>query len=95
VEDDGMGAAKGSVSTAPAGLGQRIIAGMADKIDGELRYEHTAKGARAVLSFPITNAIRVPIASRLQHPSSRRRPSGVDARNRDRDVPHHKRGTKT
>jgi two-component sensor histidine kinase len=56
VEDDGVGGA--DASNGRRGLGQRIISGMAEKLDGSLRYEDTANGTRAVLQFPLREDIR-------------------------------------
>ena len=67
VEDDGVGCLDGIDGKRRRGLGQRIIAGMADKLEGCLRYEKLNPGTRAVLTFPIGNQIRVletaPVAS--------------------------------
>ena len=67
VEDDGVGCLSGIDGKRRRGLGQRIIAGMADKLEGCLRYEELNPGTRAVLTFPIGNQIKalsnVPAAS--------------------------------
>ena len=58
VEDDGVGCSLDG-HTGRRGLGQRIIAGMADKLEGELRYERLTPGTRAILTFPLSDQIRV------------------------------------
>ena len=58
VEDDGVGCDQ-IEGKRRQGLGQRIIAGMADKLEGGLRYEKLNPGTRATLTFPIGNQIRV------------------------------------
>ena len=67
VEDDGVGCLNGADGKRRRGLGQLIIAGMADKLEGCLRYEGLNPGTRAVLTFPIGNEIKalanVPAAS--------------------------------
>ena len=67
VEDDGVGCLDGINGKRRRGLGQRIIAGMADKLEGCLRYEELNPGTRAILTFPIGNQIKaltnVPAAS--------------------------------
>jgi two-component sensor histidine kinase len=57
VEDDGAGknAAEGG---ARRGIGRRIIAGMAEKLDGTLRYDNKTRGTRAILTFPVKDGIR-------------------------------------
>jgi len=59
VEDEGVGANCASGQNPRAGLGQRIIAGMSEKIDGKTVYNITSTGTRAVLTFPITEEIRI------------------------------------
>lgn len=59
VEDDGVGYFDRGDDKGRRGLGQRIIAGMADKLDGCLRYDKLNPGTRAVLTFPAGNQIRV------------------------------------
>jgi two-component sensor histidine kinase len=56
VEDEGADSEEGRHS----GLGQRIIVGMADKLDGEVRYTRSSAGTRAVLTFPVSDEIRLP-----------------------------------
>lgn len=53
VEDEGPGIQR---SIEAKGLGQRIIRGMAEKLDGDLRYESAGRGTRAVLVFPAHSA---------------------------------------
>src|SRR5215471_3688498 len=50
VEDDGVGCLDGVDGKRRRGLGQLIIAGMADKLEGCLRYEGLNPGTRAVLT---------------------------------------------
>ncbi len=52
VEDDGTGTTPQGIRT-KAGLGQRIIRGMADKLDGKLDYQGKGTGTRAILTFPV------------------------------------------
>ncbi len=59
VEDDGIGRLDRGEGKGRPGLGQRIITGMADKLDGSLRYENLTPGTRAILTFPIGNQMRV------------------------------------
>jgi len=59
VEDDGVGTENPLEKKNRRGLGQRIIAGMAEKLDGALRYEMLSPGIRAVLTFPIGQHIRI------------------------------------
>ena len=59
VEDDGIGCNDQAEGKRRRGLGQRIIAGMADKIEGCVRYEKLNPGTRAVLTFPIGTQFRV------------------------------------
>ncbi len=49
VEDDGVGAADAIEEKGRRGLGQRIISGMADKLEGSLHYEKLTPGTRAIL----------------------------------------------
>ncbi len=60
VEDDGVGGIDQMDGKNRRGLGQKIINGMADKLEGCLRYEPLSPGTRAILSFPIGNQIRMP-----------------------------------
>ena len=57
VEDDGVGVL--DQLEGRRGLGQRIISGMADKLEGCLHYEKLSPGTRAILAFPMGNQIRV------------------------------------
>jgi two-component sensor histidine kinase len=57
VEDDGICPEHANGSGRLSGLGQRIIAGMADKLAGELRYAQTPTGARAILRFPFSGDV--------------------------------------
>jgi two-component sensor histidine kinase len=57
VEDDGIGGA--DALNGRRGLGRRIISGMAEKLDGSVRFEDAAIGTRAVLQFPLKEDIRV------------------------------------
>jgi two-component sensor histidine kinase/ActR/RegA family two-component response regulator len=59
VEDDGVGGLHEQGDRQRPGLGQRIIGGMADKIDGTLRYEKLKSGTRAVMTFPFREDIRL------------------------------------
>jgi len=59
VEDDGVGCFDNGEEKQRRGLGQRIIAGMADKLDGCLRYEKLNPGTRAILTFPVGDQIKV------------------------------------
>ncbi len=59
VEDDGIGGIDQIEIKSRCGLGQRIIAGMAEKLEGSLRYEELAPGTRATLTIPIGSNIRV------------------------------------
>jgi two-component sensor histidine kinase len=54
VEDEGVGAMNGTPSgfSSKPGLGQRIIRGMAEKLEGELIYDASRRGTRATLVFP-------------------------------------------
>ncbi len=58
VEDDGIGGMEG-VPRRP-GLGQRIMAAMAEKLSGSLHYERRHPGTRAIFAFPIGEDVRVP-----------------------------------
>ncbi len=58
VEDDGTGGQEGPANVR-RGLGQRIMAGMADKLDGTINYDQNGQGTRAVLTFPMKEGIRV------------------------------------
>jgi two-component sensor histidine kinase/CheY-like chemotaxis protein len=51
VEDDGIGDID-RTANGRGGLGRRIIAGMADKLEGSLRYEALNPGTRAILTIP-------------------------------------------
>jgi two-component sensor histidine kinase len=51
VEDDGIGDID-RIEAKGGGLGRRIIAGMADKLEGSLRYEMLNPGTRATLTIP-------------------------------------------
>jgi two-component sensor histidine kinase len=53
VEDDGIGTVNGNPRPIKLGLGQRIIRGMADKLAGELAYDKSWAGTRAILTFPL------------------------------------------
>ncbi len=57
VEDDGIGQMD-QPDQRRSGLGQRIISGMAEKLEGSLHYEKLSPGTRAVLTFPIGGHIR-------------------------------------
>ena len=59
VEDDGIGAGDRLEGKKSGGLGRRIIAGMADKLEGTLRYEMLEPGTRAILTFPAGDHIRI------------------------------------
>lgn len=59
VEDDGAGYFEMSDGKERRGLGQRIIAGMADKLDGNLHYEKLDPGTRAILTFPAGHHVRL------------------------------------
>jgi two-component sensor histidine kinase len=59
VEDSGVGGLNGAMNGSQRGLGQRIIAGMADKLNGSFRYEPMERGTRAILTFPAGNDIQV------------------------------------
>jgi two-component sensor histidine kinase len=50
VEDDGVGHGAAS-APASTGLGQRIVAAMANKLDADLAHDRTHPGTRVVLSF--------------------------------------------
>ncbi|MFZ1108244.1 MAG: response regulator [Rhodomicrobium sp.] len=52
VEDDGIGDTDKIGAKGRGGLGQRIIAGMAEKLEGSLRYETLSPGTRAILTIP-------------------------------------------
>ncbi len=58
VEDDGIGATDLMQEQKTRGLGRRIIAGMADKLEGSLRYETLTPGTRAILTFPAGDHVR-------------------------------------
>lgn len=57
VEDDGIGGMEGARPR--PGLGQRIMAGMAEKLHGSLHYERKRPGTRAVFTFPLGEDVRV------------------------------------
>ncbi len=59
VEDDGIGENDQLEGKRRRGLGQRIIAGMAEKLDGSIRYEKLTPGTRAILTFPAGDHVRV------------------------------------
>lgn len=59
VEDDGIGASDMLQNPKTRGLGRRIMAGMADKLEGALRYETLTPGTRAILTFPAGGHIRM------------------------------------
>jgi two-component sensor histidine kinase len=59
VEDDGVGQIDITDQPRRRGLGQRIIAGMADKLEGSQRYETLSPGTRAILTVPASSQIRV------------------------------------
>jgi two-component sensor histidine kinase len=59
VEDDGIGDMGQADWKNRRGLGQRIIAGMADKLEGSLRYEKLSPGTRAILTIPAQPHIRI------------------------------------
>jgi two-component sensor histidine kinase len=59
VEDDGIGGLHDPEGNTRSGLGQRIISGMTEKLDGKLRYDRKDRGTRAVVTFPIKEEIRV------------------------------------
>jgi two-component sensor histidine kinase len=59
IEDDGIGGLDDAKNGRRRGLGQRIIAGMAEKLNGSFRYEPLHPGTRAILTFPAGNDIRV------------------------------------
>lgn len=50
VEDDGIGFANGP-SNGPPGVGNSIVRAMAQKLGGDITYDLSHKGARAVLTF--------------------------------------------
>jgi two-component sensor histidine kinase len=56
VEDDGVGPGNGGQG---GGLGKRIIAGMADKLETKLEYDTAYPGTRATLRIPSTPDIRL------------------------------------
>jgi two-component sensor histidine kinase len=58
VEDDGVGGAGDAGQARRHGLGQRVMAGMAEKLSGSLRYEQPERGTRAVMTFPAGEDIR-------------------------------------
>jgi two-component sensor histidine kinase len=58
VEDKGVGAGK-SAEVTRAGLGKRIISGMAEKVSGRFYYDSSERGMRAVFALPLTPEIRV------------------------------------
>ncbi len=59
VEDDGIGSS-GTAQQAPkgmsAGLGQKIIAAMASKLEAELERDESHAGTRVLVRFPLTEA---------------------------------------
>lgn len=57
VEDEGIGGMGGGPRR--PGLGQRIMAGMAEKVCGSLHYERRRRGTRAVFTFPLGEDVRV------------------------------------
>jgi two-component sensor histidine kinase len=59
VEDSGIGGLNGEKNGRQRGLGQRIIAGMADKLNGSFRYEHMDRGTRAIMTFPAGDDVQV------------------------------------
>jgi two-component sensor histidine kinase len=59
VEDEGVGDIASIEAKGRGGLGQRIIAGMADKLEGSLRYESLSPGTRAVLTIPMGGHVEV------------------------------------
>ncbi len=56
VEDDGVGTIEGVQGT---GLGKRIIAGMSDKLEGQMVYDPAYKGTRATLTMPVGPEVRM------------------------------------
>ena len=59
VEDDGVGGIDEARQKSRRGLGQRIVAAMAEKLEGTLGYEALTPGTRAVLTFPAGPHVRV------------------------------------
>ncbi len=59
VEDEGIGGLDEHGGTMRPGLGQRIIMGMTEKLDGTVRYERQKRGTLAIVTFPIKEDIRV------------------------------------
>jgi two-component sensor histidine kinase len=59
VEDDGVEGTNDQGRDKRPGLGKRIIAGMAEKLDGTMRYDRLGQGTRATMTFPIKEDIRV------------------------------------
>jgi two-component sensor histidine kinase len=59
VEDSGIGGLNDAKNGGRRGLGQRIIAGMADKLNGSFRYEAMDRGTRATMTFPVGNDVQV------------------------------------
>jgi two-component sensor histidine kinase len=59
VEDHGIGGVDDAKNGRQRGLGQRIIAGMADKLNGSFCYEPMDRGTRAVMTFPAGDDIQV------------------------------------
>ena len=57
VEDDGVGGRTDAAR--PRGVGQRIMAGRADKLSGVLHYEPRQHGTRAILTFPAGEDVRL------------------------------------
>ncbi len=57
VEDDGVGGMTDAARQ--RGVGQRIMAGMADKLSGALHYEPRQHGTRAILTFPAGEDVRL------------------------------------
>jgi two-component sensor histidine kinase len=63
VEDDGVGCDGEMGTDRRRGLGQRIMSGMADKLDGALSYDSLKPGTRAVLTFPMKDDVRISFKS--------------------------------
>jgi two-component sensor histidine kinase len=59
VEDGGIGGLNDAKNGRQRGLGQRIIAGMADKLNGSFRYEPADRGTRAIMAFPAGEDVQV------------------------------------
>ena len=59
VEDNGIGGLEDGKNGKQRGLGQRIIAGMADKLNGSFHYEPMHRGTRAIMTFPAGDDIQV------------------------------------